>query len=272
MIGHPVRHSLSPLLHNAAFAALDLDWVYTAFDVDPADLGAAVAGMRALGIDGLSVTMPHKEPVLAHVDRVSPTAERLGAANTLHRVGGTVVAENTDGDGLVDALRADEGFEPEGKTCAVVGAGGAGRAVVLALAEAGAAAVRVVNRSPEPAQRAAALAGERGSIGTLDDVAGADLVVNATPLGMSGVAAGKLPVPPERLGAGQIVVDLVYHPVHTPLLTAAKERGAVAVSGVGMLIHQAGRAFRLWTGESAPLGAMSAAVVAVLSAEEVHQR
>lgn len=272
MIGHPVRHSLSPLLHNAAFAALGLDWAYVAFDVAAPDLAGAMVGVRALGIEGLSVTMPHKEAVLVHVDRASPVAERLGAANTVHRLGGSLVAENTDGPGFIDALRVDEGFEVQGRRCAVVGAGGAGRAVVLALADEGAAAVTVVNRSPEPAARAAALAGDRGALGPPEAVQEADLVVNATPLGMAGVAADRLPVPRRLLGAGQVVVDLVYHPIHTPLLAAAKEQGAVAVSGLGMLIHQAGRAFRLWTGENAPLGAMSAAVVAVLSSEEVHQR
>ncbi|MGI8792277.1 MAG: shikimate dehydrogenase [Acidimicrobiales bacterium] len=272
MIGDPVSHSLSPLIHNAAFVALELDWVYTAFDVAPTDLTAAIRGAEALGVEGLSVTMPHKEAVTKLVDSVSATVDRLGAANTLHRVGKGFRAENTDGDGLIDALRLDEGFDPADRVCAVIGAGGAGRAVCLALGEAGAKEVVVVNRSAGPAGAAAALAGRQGRVGTTDEIAGADLIVNCTPLGMAGVAPDAIPVPAECLSPGQMVVDLVYHPVHTPLLLAAKERGAIPVTGVGMLIHQAGRAFRLWTGENAPLGAMSAAVVAVLSSGEVKPR
>lgn len=267
-----MTHSLSPLLHNAAFVAMGLDWAYVAFDVAPADLPTAIGGAVALGVEGLSVTMPHKEAILGLVDDASPTAARLGAANTIHRVGSSVVAENTDGAGLVDALRLDEGIDPAGRRCVVFGAGGAGRAVVLALAEAGASAVTVVNRSADAAERAAQLAGDVGRVGPPEAAAEADIIVNATPLGMAGVAGGQLAVPAEHLGRGQVVVDLVYHPVHTPLLLAAREKGAIVVTGVGMLLHQAGRAFRLWTGENAPLGAMSAAVVAMLSTEEVHQR
>jgi shikimate dehydrogenase len=164
----------------------------------------------------------------------------------------------------------DEGVDPAGLLCAVVGAGGAGRAVALALGQAGAADVAVVNRSPEPAARAAILAGERGRVGAPGDVAGADLVVNATPLGM-GVVTGTdgtpepLPVDPAGLHRGQVVVDLIYHPATTPLLAAARDQGAVAVNGLGMLIHQAGHAFRRWTGEDPPLEAMSAAAVVELT-------
>jgi shikimate dehydrogenase len=264
VIGDPVRHSLSPVLHNAAFQALELDWAYLAFEVVDGDAAAAVAGARALGIDGLSVTMPHKAAVIPALDGLSKTAERLGAVNTIVRHGARLVGESTDGAGLVDALRRDEGFDPAGRMCLVVGAGGAARACVLALAEAGAAEVVVVNRTAERAEAAAALAGPVGRTGTAHEAAGAHLVVNATPLGM-GIHAAELPVDPERLGPGQLVVDLVYYPPVTSLLDAARRRGAVAVNGLGMLIHQAAHAFRLWTGQDPPLDAMSAAAMSAVA-------
>ena len=130
VIGDPVDHSLSPPIHNAAFRALDLDWIYVAFPVAAGDGALAVAAMRALSLQGLSVTMPHKADVAAAVDRVSVTAERLGAVNTVAWRSGALVGENTDGDGFLDALRLDEGFEPEGRRCLVVGAGGLGCPVI----------------------------------------------------------------------------------------------------------------------------------------------
>jgi shikimate dehydrogenase len=261
-----VRHSLSPALHNAAFRALDLDWVYLAFPVPPGRVAEALGGVLALGIDGLNVTMPHKEAVARALGRLSPAAAALQAVNTVVRRGGELWGENTDGAGFIDALRVDEGIDPAGRRCLVVGAGGAARAVVVALAEAGAGEIVVVNRTPARAEAAAALGGERARVGAAEEASDADLVVNATPLGMDVVteldaARGALPVDAARLGPGQLVVDLVYHPPVTPLVAAARGRGAVAVNGVGMLVHQAAHAFRLWTGEDAPLEAMSAAAL-----------
>jgi shikimate dehydrogenase len=267
VIGHPVRHSLSPVLHNAAFAAVGLDWVYLALDVAPGQAAAAVDGMRALGIDGLNVTMPHKADVAAAVDRLAPAAETLGAVNTVAREGTVLVGHNTDGEGFLRALAVDENVDVTGMRCVVVGAGGAARAVVLALAGAGAADVVVAARRPEAAELAAALAPGVARAGTAEEIDGADLVVNATPVGMDnvvGIDPGALPLDPARLGPGQVVVDLVYDPLVTPLVAAARERGAVAVNGVGMLLHQAAAAFRLWTNEEAPVGAMSAALLAEL--------
>lgn len=262
MIGSPVRHSLSPVLHNAAFAALGLDWAYVAFDVPAGSAGAALEGMRALGISGLSVTTPHKDDVAALVDRLSPVAERLGAVNTVVRLGRALVGESTDGQGFVDALVADDGFDPNGRRCVVRGSGGAARAVVLALGEAGAADVVVVpGRSFEKAAMAAALAGPVGRVGPAEEAADAELVVNATTLGMAG-GPDELPFDPQVLNPGQLVVDLVY-PI-TPFVEAARERGAAAAGGLGMLLHQAAHAFRLWTGHEPPLEAMSAAAVDAL--------
>jgi shikimate dehydrogenase len=282
VIGEPVRHSLSPVLHNAAFAALELDWVYVALPVRAGDAGRAVAGMGALGIEGLNVTMPHKAAAAAAVDRCSPTAARLGAVNTVVRSADGLLGESTDGEGFVTALRVDEGFDPAGARCLVVGAGGAARAVVLALAEAGAAEVVVVARRAAAAAAAAALAGPAGRVGTAEQADGCGLVVNATPLGMDAVvvelpgggtpsavdppvAPAGLPVPAACLGPGQVVADLVYQPIRTPFVEAARARGAVAVNGLGMLIHQAALSFRLWTGEDPPLEVLSAAALAELA-------
>jgi shikimate dehydrogenase len=274
VIGDPVRHSLSPVLHNAAFAALDLDWVYVAFEVAAGQGADAVAAMVTLGIDGLSVTMPHKADVAAAVDECTAGAARLDAVNCVARRGDHTIGHNTDGAGFIDALRLDEGFDPNGRRAVVLGAGGAARAVVLALAEAGASQVGVVNRSRDRGEAAAGLAGSVGRVVDAAAIDDADLVVNATPIGMAGVVAMRpgteadalsLPLDPRRLGAGQLVVDLIYEPVTTPLLLAARGAGAAVANGLGMLIHQAAHAFRIWTGEDPPTEAMSAAAVAELA-------
>lgn len=267
VIGDPVRHSLSPTLHNAAFRAVELDWVYVAFDVAAGSAGDAIRGMRALRIDGLNVTMPHKADVIPSLDALSPTAERLGAVNTVGWRGSELYGDNTDGAGFLDSLRDDQGIDVDGMRCVVLGAGGAARAVVLALAEAGAAEVVVVNRTESTAATAASLAGARGRVGTPDDAKDAALLVNATPLGM-GVWEGEIPVDGRHLGPGQVVCDLVYFPHTTALLEAARAAGAVAVNGLGMLIHQAAHAFRLWTGEDPPLAVMSAAALRELARPE----
>jgi shikimate dehydrogenase len=262
VIGDPIAHSLSPLLHNAAFDALGLDWVSVAFPVRAGEATAALTGMRALGIAGLSVTMPHKEEAFAAADDNTDVARRLGAVNCLSWRDGALVGDSTDGEGFLAALRRAVGFDPSGKRCVVVGAGGAARAVTLALAEAGAADVAVVNRTAARAVKAAALAGTAGRVGSGADVGQAELLVQATPIGMAGTGAthsGVFPVEAGALHSGQVVVDLVYHPLETPLLLAAKAAGAEAVSGLGMLVHQAALALERWTGLGVPVEAMWAA-------------
>ena len=285
VIGDPVDHSLSPLLHNTAFVEMGLDWVSVGFPVAAGQAQTALAGMRALGIAGLSVTMPHKEAVAALVDRTTPVAARLDAVNCVTLASGELVGSNTDGEGFVAALRHGDGFEPRGKKCLVIGAGGAARAVVLALAEAGAAEVIVVNRTESRATVAAALAGPVGRVGRPEEAETADLVVNATPAGMGqpqgrgtgadpgvepGVDPGSdpgsdpFPLDAAYLVAGQVVVDLVYHPAVTPWLLAARERGAVTHNGLGMLVHQAAVQLRSWTGEEPPVAAMWQAATSAL--------
>ncbi len=261
-MGFPVAHSLSPLLHNTAFSRLGLDWVSVGFTVHPGRARSALAGARELGIRGLSVTMPHKEDVAAAVALRTPVAERLAAVNCVADDHGAWLGDNTDGAGLVAALARGGRFVPEGRRCLVVGAGGAARAVVAALGDAGAAEVIVVNRTPGRAATAATLAGPAGRVGTAEDARSSDLVVNATPAGMGDVdgAPTGWPVDPGLLGPGQVVVDLVYHPPVTPWLAAAAERGASVQNGLGMLVHQAALHIERWTGLEAPVDAMWAAV------------
>jgi shikimate dehydrogenase len=261
VMGFPVAHSLSPLLHNTAFAHLGLDWVSVGFAVRPGRGAAALVGARDLGIRGLSVTMPHKEDVAAAVAVRTPEAERLGAVNCVADDDGVWLGDNTDGAGLVAALARGGRFVPDGRRCLVVGAGGAARAAVAALGDAGAAEVVVVNRTPGRAVAAAALAGPVGRVGDAEEARAVDLVVNATPAGMDDVedAAG-WPVPPALLGPGQVVVDLVYHPPVTPWLAAAAARGATTMNGLGMLVHQAALQIERWTGRQAPVDAMWLAV------------
>jgi shikimate dehydrogenase len=258
VIGDPVRHSLSPLLHNAAFDALGLDWVSVAFAVPAGQVANALAGMRALDIVGLSVTMPHKTEAALFVDLRTPVAERLGVVNCISQASGLLTGDSTDGAGFVESLRRQGDFDPAGRRCVVVGAGGAAKAVVLALADAGALEVVVVNRSADNAATAAALAGERGRVGDSSDIASGDLIVQATPVGMAGTGASPsaMAFDPSLLHDGQVVADLVYHPLVTPVLAAARQRGARPVGGLGMLVHQAALAVERWTGHPAPVEAM----------------
>lgn len=261
VIGSPVRHSLSPAIHNAAYDACDLDWVYVALEVAPGRAAEALAGMRALGIAGLSVTMPHKDDVYALVDERSPAAATMRAVNCVQLLDGRLVGHNTDGDGFVDSLRLDAGIDPAGLRVAVVGAGGAARSVVEALARAGASDIAIVNRTPSRAAEAAALGAGRGRVGDLDDVCAAQLVINATSVGLG---TDELSIDRDLIQRGQVVADLVYHPLETALLRAAAERGARTVDGLGMLVHQAARQFTLWTGVEAPVADMRRAAEAEL--------
>ena len=327
VIGFPIRHSLSPLLQNAAFAAMGLDWSYMAFEVPPGSLDRAVAGAAALGFRGLSVTTPHKDAAARLATRRSRQVRRLGAANTLIFGAGTILAESCDGAGLLDDLREGVGFDPAGKRCGVIGAGGAARAAVLALAEAGAHEIVIVNRTVAAAWRSVALAPNVVRVGRPDDLRRMDLVIQATPVAMaSGGLVGATPagrakraepavlteravptepakragpakraeraepaepaepaqlmgpaglaevgsgaedsaiiagVDPSWFGAGQLIVDLVYDPPLTPFLLEARRQGAAVRSGLGMLVYQAARQIRLWTGEEPPLSVMWAVV------------
>jgi shikimate dehydrogenase len=276
VMGWPVEHSVSPAMHNAAFAALGLDWVYVPMPVYPDHVGEAVRGLRALGFAGANVTVPHKQAVLAHLDEVSHTAQVVGAVNTIVMRDGQLYGDNTDVAGFLASLR-DAGFDPDGAYCAVLGAGGAARAVVHALAEAGARQVLIYNRH---ANRAYALCQamakfhtavrfEAASLDTVADIGDdTDLLVNTTTRGMwpdteTSPWPRDLPIP------GQLTVcDLVYNPQETYFLSQARAVGAESVGGLAMFIHQGAAAFELWTGRPAPLAVMQAACLEALRSKE----
>jgi shikimate dehydrogenase len=261
VIGSPVRHSLSPALHNAAFAAGGLDWRMVAFEVAPGDGAAAVTSMRTLGIGGLAVTTPHKTDVAAAVDDVDPAASALRSVNTVVlRDDGSTLGASTDGAGFVDSLRAD-GVDVERARVVVLGAGGAARSIVDALARAGAVEIVVVNRDPQRAAEAASLA-PVARVGTPDDIAPADVLVNATSVGMG---RDESPIDATHLRADLVVVDIVYHPLDTALLRAARGVGAQVIDGLGMLVHQAVRQQELWTGVRPDPAVLRAAAEAELA-------
>ncbi len=270
LVGDPVSHSLSPRMHAAAFRACGLAWAYVALRVPAEDLREAVAGLRALGFAGANVTLPHKAAVVELADELDPSARRCGAANTLvFQEGGRVVAYNTDVAGFRRALE-EEGVTVAGVHAVVLGAGGAARAACAALAEGGAQAVTVLARRREAAEALCRAAQRefprtRFAPGSLEAAArgtvrGADLLVNATPVGMDPDQAGS-PVPDaDWLRPGMVVFDLVYNPARTRLLRWAEGAGARAVGGLLMLVHQGAEAFQLWTGMRAPVEVMKRAV------------
>ena len=264
VIGSPVRHSRSPAILNAAFRAAGIHWAFLAFEVVEAEAAAAVGAMRSLGLGGLSVTMPLKEAVIPALDGLSEDAAALRAVNCVAWDGDRLVGHNTDGAGLVRSLSVDHGIEVAGRSCVVLGAGGAARSVVRSLARAGAASVSVVNRTPERAEVAAALADGVGRVAHPDAIESADLVVNATSVGMgaNGDDQGPSPVAEGLLHEGQVVVDLVYLPLRTPLLAQAEAAGARPVDGLGMLVHQAAISMEHWTGVRADVGVMREAALA----------
>jgi len=249
-----VRHSLSPVIMNTAFAEMGLDWVYVAFQVGASGGAGALRAIEALGIQGCSVTMPLKQEIADALDRLDPLAQALRAVNCVYRDGDGLAGANTDGAGFCAAL-AEAGVAVEGSRVGLLGAGGAARSVIAGLGSAGVSDVVVVNRSAERAEAAAALS-PVARVGQATDLGAVDIVVNATSVGMGD---GALPCDPAALTDGQVVVDLVYHPIETPLLAEARRRGLSVVDGVGMLVHQAALAVRLWTGRPAPVAAMNAA-------------
>ncbi len=261
LVGHPVEHSLSPPMHEAAYDALGLDARYVTFDVAPADLPAAVRGAAALGVAGLNVTVPHKEAVLDLVDPDSLVA-RVGAVNTIvFPDDGPPTGHNTDADGAVRALR-EAGADLSGATAVVVGAGGASRAVTVGLLDAG-ATVRVANRTLSRAEGLVRDLGDDAAVTAhpLDALpellSDATVLVNATTVGME---EDRSPVPADALHGDLTVLDAVYAPLSTRLLSDAADRGATTVDGGRMLLHQGTAALERWTGREAPVAAMERAL------------
>lgn len=273
LMGWPVAHSRSPAMHNAAFRALGLNWHYLLLPVAPDDVGDAVRGIRALRFAGCNITVPHKQAVVPFLDEMTPTAHTVGAVNTIINRDGRLIGENTDATGFLRALR-EAGVEPTGQCALVVGAGGAARAVVYALLQAG-ATVWLTNRTQARAEALAetmqavgrgvsrVLPFEREAVQTALEAA--TLLVNATSVGMH-PHTNVVPLPDGvRLLPHLTVNDLVYVPRQTRLLRLAAEVGARTIDGVGMLLHQGAAAFELWTGQAAPLDVMRSALEATLA-------
>lgn len=266
LIGQPVNHSLSPAMHNAAFAEDGLDFVYVCLDVDPDDLIAAVKGAAALKLRGFNITMPHKQAMVSLVDELDEGARISRAVNTVVIDGSKLHGYNTDGGGMVLACR-EAGIELFGRRVLLVGAGGAAAAVAVAFGEAGIGELHIANRSVEHATqlrdnlRGAGIAKvEVYPLDVLDEVIPkADIVVNATSLGMRD--DDPLPIPLESLAEGAAVCDAVYRPgAETPLVRLASERGARVVTGDRMLLYQGVLAQQLWTGRQPNVEAMDRAV------------
>jgi shikimate dehydrogenase len=253
VIGNPVRHSLSPMIHNGAFRRLGWNAVYLAFEVK--NLEEALRGIRGLGVKGVSVTIPFKTEVLPFLDRVEGLAKKVGAVNTIVNRQGRLIGYNTDCEGALDAL--EEKADLRGKRAVLLGAGGAARAIGFGLKERGVPLI-VVNRSKEKGQ---ALCKELGcdylpissllrmKAGELE----ADILINATSLGMY-PRDGETPVPKELLKKGMMVMDIVYEPLKTKLLREAKEKGCITVDGLEMLIRQGMAQFEIWTGRRPEIG------------------
>lgn len=251
VMGWPVAHSLSPRLHGYWLEHYRIDGIYMPLAVAPEDLPAALSALPALGFRGVNLTLPHKEPALPICDEVDDLAQRIGAVNTIVVHEGKLVGSNSDAFGFLESMRADApDWRVEAAPAVVLGAGGAARAVVTALADAGAPEVRIVNRTRERAEALAASLGGAVSVRVWAQrsaaLADAGLLVNTTTLGMAGQPPLDLDL--AALPDQALVTDIVYAPLVTPLLAAARDRGNPIVDGLGMLLHQARPGFEAWYG------------------------
>lgn len=268
VIGDPIEHTLSPIMHNAAFNNLKLDYAFLAFKVKPAEVENAISGMRALSIYGLNVTMPHKSTVINFLDEIDQAAKAIGSVNTILNKDGRLFGFNTDGVGALEALR-ENGVEPKGRKVLLLGAGGAARAIAYTLAqEAGELVVlnRTVKQSAELVSLLKRTFNKKVVADSLspsviqENLRDSDILVNATSVGMK-PNANQSPIAPEWLKPDLAVLDIVYNPVETRLAKDAKAAGAKVISGVEMLIYQGAASFEIWTGCSAPVEVMRQAVL-----------
>ena len=275
VFGHPIGHSLSPVMHQAALEKIGLQnsFTYLPFDVRPDQLPAAVAAIRALNMRGVNVTIPHKENVLPLLDHVQPEAILLGAVNTIVNDDGRLIGYNTDGQGFLRSMLEETGVSPAGQKILIVGAGGACRAVAAALFGAGAARLIIANRNRQRAEGMARMIEPQGSrvqaMDLIDEhldqaIADAQILINTTSLGMTPALGCPLAEHLHLLHPGQLVCDIVYRPRNTPWLQAAAAAGCQTMGGLGMLLYQGAAAFQLWTGQPAPVAEMRQALTQAL--------
>ncbi len=267
VFGCPVKHSASPAMQNAAFLAAGLDYVYLPFEVKPDDIEPALNAVRILGFRGINLTIPHKETSIPFLDEISEEALKIKAVNTVMADSGKLRGFNTDIEGFLKPLVMEKKWPPEGKKAVILGAGGAARAVVFALLNEGAGEITIANRNIARAEELADFMKNifPGSIiktaGIADsslhrEISGSSLLVNCTPLGLK----GETPLEDAScLGRGITVYDLIYRPSDTPLLTAARNRGADTIGGLGMLVYQGAASFRIWTSVDPPVDVMKKA-------------
>lgn len=271
IIGDPIEHTMSPVMHNAAFRKLGLNYLYVPFRVKKEELGKAIEGMRALNIRGLSVTIPHKVAVIPFLDELDPLARKIGAVNTVVNGDGVLTGYNTDAAGFLQAL-LEKGIEPKGENVVILGAGGASRAISFILAERDSDIV-ILNRTLDRAKELASRVSKnfRSKVGALkldrENVARAlreaHILVNTTSVGMS-PDIDETPVSADFLKSGLVVFDIVYNPIKTRLLREAEEAGAQTISGLDMLVWQGVLAFEKWTGLRAPFELMKEEVIKAL--------
>jgi shikimate dehydrogenase len=266
--GQPVAENPSGVMIESGFRALGLNWRYLMVEVPPEKLGDAIAGVRAFGMRGINLTIPHKVAVLQYLDETAPDAAVIGAVNTVRRDGDRLIGENTDGKGFLRGVRVDAGIDPKGRRAVVLGAGGAARAIVTELALAGVSDVLVVNRSVGRVQPMVEdLAGRTGAPirwhqwnGVYRVPPDADLLVNATSIGLYPDADGMPPVDLDDAKPTLLVCDAVFNPPETRLLAAARQRGLPVLDGLSMLVYQGVIGFQLWTGQDPPVDVMKAAL------------
>jgi shikimate dehydrogenase len=254
--GDPIDENPTGVMQEAAFAAAGLNWRYLLLRVTAEDLSAAVTGLRAMRFQGINLTIPHKVAVLKYLDEVSPDAALIGAVNTVRRVSTRLIGENTDGKGFLRSVREDAGIDPAGKRIVFLGAGGAARAMSVELALAGASHITIVNRTPTRGEELVRTLNEQTPaksefvrwVGDYPVPPEADILVNATSIGLYPNTGDKPPVMMLTVRPDLLVCDVIPNPPRTSFLTAAAARGARTLDGLGMLVYQGAIAFKLWTG------------------------
>ena len=270
VFGHPVAENPTGVMQEAAFRAAGLDWRYLTIEVTPDGLADAVRGIRAMGFRGINLTIPHKLTIMEHLDEIAADAQKIGAVNTVRRDGDRLIGENTDGKGFLRGVREEAGVDPRGKRVVLLGAGGAARAIAVELALAGAADIRVYNRSAERGQamvrdlvsRTGAQADFRlwdAPCGVGPDV---DILVNATSIGLYPDVDAMPDVVFGDLNPALLACDVIPNPPDTPFLRTARARGVQTLDGLSMLVYQGVIGFELWTGEKAPEDVMKQALQA----------
>ena len=275
VFGYPVDENPTVVMIEAGFRALDLPWRYLNLKVPPKDLPAAVKGLRAMGFRGINLTIPHKCEVIQYLDEVADDARIMGAVNTVYIKGDRLIGANTDGKGFLRALNDDAKLNPAGKKFVVLGAGGAARAITVELALAGAAEITIVNRSEARGQELVDLLLKHTKVRAtyqpwIENLAipdGADVLVNATSIGLYPDVHDMPSLNYATIRPGMVVCDVIPNPPQTRFLDAARERGAVTLDGLGMLVYQGAIAFKLWTGMDAPVDVMKKALAAEFAAE-----